>query len=479
LALFWRPEKVSVLQVTSDCYSLCGETAKAVQLLDRILEAKPDDAIAWVKKGNAMNALGKHEDAIVCYDKAIANAPRTMEVWKFRGGSTKEIVGAIPADMVEAKAWNGRGLALKALGKHVEAVASYEAARKIDPKKSDVWCNKGNAFHAANRHMDALQCFDKAVALDSRDMKSWCNRGASLKALGRLDEAVKSYDKALALDPRDVKTWFNKANALAAQEKYQEAMVCFQEAQDLGDPNAGRYVEQCRRLLQPDADGPVTTATSANDAQELYDKAADLASTGRHAEAVACYESGLRLDPRNPHIWFNMAHSIGHLGRHQDVVKCCERALKIHPNFSPLWILKGLGFLSMEQFHESIDCFQESEKLGDTSARGHMARCRIAQAEWYFRLGSRYQQEGNHTQANACYEKGLALDPSKAAIWVNKGAALLALKRASEAVACFNRAITLDPRDFSAWNNKGIALMSLGQHSDALACIKEAKRLRA
>jgi tetratricopeptide (TPR) repeat protein len=216
-----------------------------------------------------------------------------------------------------------------------------------------------------------------------------------------------------------------------------------------------------------------------NDAQELYEKAANLAASGRHEEAVACYETVLRINPHNSHIWFNLALSIGNLGRHQDVVKCCESALKIHPASSPLWILKGLGFLSMEQFHEAMACFQESEKLGDTSAGGHMERCRLAQAEWYFRLGSRYQQEGNNTEANACYEKGLALDPSKTVIWVNKGAALLALKRGPAAVACFDRAIALDPRDSSAWNNKGLALMSLGQHSDALACIKEAKRLRA
>jgi tetratricopeptide (TPR) repeat protein len=215
-----------------------------------------------------------------------------------------------------------------------------------------------------------------------------------------------------------------------------------------------------------------------NDAREWFDKAVDLAKSGRHAEAVSCYESSLGLNPNYAPAWFNMAHSIGLLGRHQDVVKCCDRALKIHPNFSPLWILKGLGFLSIEQFHDAMACFQESDRLGDTSAAGHMARCRMAQAEWYFRLGSRYQQEGNHTQANACYEKGLALDPSKTVIWVNKGAALLALERAAEAVACFDRAISLDPRDSSAWNNKGMALVSLGQREDGLACITEAYRLR-
>ena len=203
------------------------------------------------------------------------------------------------------------------------------------------------------------------------------------------------------------------------------------------------------------------------------------------SKCVLCHgplrnESGLRLEPKNAAAWFNMGQSIGFLGRHHDVVKCCDRALEIHPDFSSLWILKGLGFVSMEHFRDAMDCFQQAEKLGDASAAGHMARCRMSHAEWYFRLGSRYQQEGNIAEAINCYEKGLALNlDGNAIIWSNKGAALLALKRGAEAVVCFDRAIALDPRNASAWNNKGCALLSLGQQTEGWACLQEAKRLRA
>ena len=66
----------------------------------------------------------------------------------------------------------------------------------------------------------------------------------------------------------------------------------------------------------------------------------------------------------------------------------------------------------MEHFRDAIDCFQQAEKLVDASAAGHMARCRMAHAEWYFRLGSQYQQEGNNAEAINCYEMGLALNPA-------------------------------------------------------------------
>lgn len=453
LALFWRPEKPMVLQVASDCYYACGEFARAIQLLDKLLATNPDDAIAWSKRGNAASQLGRQDEAIGCYDKAIEAAPRTQNVWKFRGGSAKGITGAVPADAVEVDAWNGKGLVFRALGQIREALACYDKATKIDPKKADVWCNKGNAFFAESRHEEALQCFDKAVALNPKDMKSWCNRGVALKALSRLEEAVASYDKALAIDPRDVKTWFNKGNALAAQEDYREALVCFQEADKLGDPNAAKYVEQCRRLLDTGVEPAETT--SAGDAQELFARAAASAKTNQHADAVSCYESGLKLEPGNAAAWFNLGHSLGFLGRHQDVVKCCERALQMHPSFAPLWILKGLGFLSMERFQDATSCFQEAERLGDGSAASHMARCRMSQAEWYFRLGSGYQQDGNNAEAVRCYEKGLALNPSgNAVIWSNKGAALLALKRNAEAVICFDRAIALRPEDWGRGTTK-------------------------
>gem|GEM_PF-2036550 len=482
LALFWRPEKANVLQIASDCFSQCGEPAKAIPLLDKLLATNPNDAIAWVKKGNALNDLGRHNDAIVCYDKAIETAARTQAVWKFRGGSAKGVIGAVPAASAEVKAWNGKGLAFKALGRNREALASYDRALKIDPQKADVWCNKGNALYSEGRHAEALQCFDKAVALDPTNMKSWCNRGVSLKALGKLDEAVASYDKALALDPRDVKTWFNKANALAAQENYREALVCFQEAHNLGDPNAARYVEQCRRLMQTDEAHVGTSAANADDAQEWFSKAAALAKSNKHAEAVSCYEKGLRLQPGNAAAWFNMGHCMGLLGRHEDVIKCCDRALKIDPDDSQIWKLKGLGFYSMERYQEAIPCFQQAEKLGDASAAEQITNCRRFQspdADRYFRTGEDYRKEGNNAEAIACYEKGLAIDPSAAQIWCNMGAALLALKRSPEAITCFDRALSLSPGESSAWNNKGIALYFMKQYAAALPCLEEAQRLGA
>lgn len=106
-------------------------------------------------------------------------------------------------------------------------------------------------------------------------------------------------------------------------------------------------------------------------------------------------------------------------------------------------------------------CFQEAEKLGDPNAAKGIAQCRRLlkpEAETFFRRGSDFQEAGNHVEAIRCYDAGLSIDPTNTDVWINKGAALLALKRGSEAIACFDRAIALKPDDSGAWNNKGYAL---------------------
>jgi tetratricopeptide (TPR) repeat protein len=488
-------------------------------------------ALFWNNKGGSLAALGRHDEAIRCYDAALAIDPRAAQIWNNKGsalsalGRSEEAMRCFDQAVVIhprfAMALDNKARELMVRGRHQDALLCYEHVLAIEPQYAETWQGKGIVLTKLERHDEALRCYDKALALDSKLANAWHNRGLTLLALQRDVDALECFDRALAINPQLLVALDRKAVALAALERYaeavplfeqvlalnpenanswlilaqcrwacgdikgqtnalNEALIRFQEAQKLGAPNAARFVEQCRELLRPDEDHFGASAANTDEAQEWFSKAAVLAESKKHAEAVSCYETGLKLDPNNAAAWFNMGHSIGFLGRHQDVVNCCDRALEMHPDFSPLWIMKGLGFLSMERFQDAMTCFQQAEKMGDTSAAGHMARCRMSHAEWYFRLGSVYQQEGNNAEAIRCYEKGLGLNPGgNAVIWSNKGAALLALKRNAEAVICFERAIALQPEDWGAWNNKGIALFFMEQYAAALPVLEEAQRLGA
>jgi len=210
-------------------------------------------------------------------------------------------------------------------------------------------------------------------------------------------------------------------------------------------PGRCQFRRACRRLLKP-TEIILERRQQTRMAHRVFFKGAGLArwaSTQKRFHVTKPVSDSIQKMRRLGSTW---GHSIGFLGRHQDVVKCCDRALEINPNFPPLWILKGLAFFPWSIPGREWIASTGGED-GDASAAGHMARCRMAHAEWYFRLGSQYQQEGNNGRGNQLLREGSRPQPvGNAIIWSNKGAALLALKRGQEAVVCLTGHCTRSTR---------------------------------
>jgi len=103
------------------------------------------------------------------------------------------------------------------------------------------------------------------------DAKALFYQGVALVSLGRLVEAETSYRRALALDKTDFKTWNNLAALLF---------------------NA---------LNQP-------------------------------AEGAKCMAEALKIEPGNPLGWSNLASMNGRLDRHAQALACADRALALDPD---------------------------------------------------------------------------------------------------------------------------------------------------
>jgi len=89
--------------------------------------------------------LGKQEDAINCYDKAIAHLsdPAKLKV-----------------------AWNNKGLSLAKLGKYDEAMKCYDRAIKIDSELKEAWYNKGRIYALKGDYINAIGCYSRALEID-------------------------------------------------------------------------------------------------------------------------------------------------------------------------------------------------------------------------------------------------------------------------------------------------------------------------
>jgi len=262
-----------------------------------------------VNRGLSLSSLGRHQEALECYERALVLAPD------------------------EKALHNNKGNVLRLLGRTGEALASLERALALDPSFDDAWYNKGLLFTEAGRLGEALHAFERALAANVRSIPAWIGKGHVLGRLGRAAEELQCLDRAIEIDPRDPIAWFNKGHLFSESDR-EQTLACYD------------------RALQ--ANPRYTEAWGA--------KAVVLAEAGRHAEALACFDEGLSIDPQSPQLHYNKGNVLAATGRFAEAQACFDAATR-RPGCPPVaWYNRALAEHQLERFDAALASLREFVK---------------------------------------------------------------------------------------------------------------------
>jgi hypothetical protein len=89
-------------------------------------------------------------------------------------------------------------MALAALGRHAEALASFDRVLAAEPEHVASWLGRGEALRFLERHDEALAAFERANALAPTLAVAWTQRGSILRDRGRIDAARHAFEQAIA-----------------------------------------------------------------------------------------------------------------------------------------------------------------------------------------------------------------------------------------------------------------------------------------
>ena len=167
---------------------------------------------------------------------------------------------------------NGLGQALVAAGRIEEGRVQLQEAVRLKPDDADYLTNLGTALFQLGRFEEALARHDEAIRQRKSDAVLYNNRGNALAALGRKDEAWAAYEEALRLQPGHPEANYNLGGLLFAAGQVDAALAHFQAA------------------VQARPDG----------APIWYNLGITYAQLGRYAEAEACVQKALALEPALP-----------------------------------------------------------------------------------------------------------------------------------------------------------------------------------
>ena len=138
-----------------------------------------------------------------------------------------------------AEAWFLRGNALQQLDAHAEAIASYGQALSLQPNFPAALNNQGHSLRCLKAPGDRIEAFERAIALQPSYPLALNNRGLALLDLKRVPEALLSFDAALALHPAFPEALANRGAALLAMKRFADAGRAFERLLQLAPDFGG------------------------------------------------------------------------------------------------------------------------------------------------------------------------------------------------------------------------------------------------
>lgn len=199
----------------------------------RLLKAELEKAIECRRRGQWREA-GRIYQSILRAEPANFEAAHGLGVVYLQSGqaerSERQFGVAVLLDPDAAAAHHDRGLALRALKRPADAVASYDRAIALEPGHAVAYRNRGTALHDLSLFDEAIASYDKAVALKPDDAAAHYQRGNLLLRLARAKDALASFDAAIAVDPLHAASFNNRANALRELNRPEEALADYDRA---------------------------------------------------------------------------------------------------------------------------------------------------------------------------------------------------------------------------------------------------------
>ena len=271
-----------------------------------------DDPIELFKRGNALQAEGRFDEAVASYRRALERKPDY------------------------ASAHGNLGVLLQHRGLLREAVDCYRRALSFAPHDPDLHYNLACALRDQGAFAEAVDGYRQAIAIRPSHASAHVNLGNTLGATGDLDGAVASYRAALALVPDSVDANYNLGVTRQLQGEPDAAIACYRRViaikpdHALAHYNIGKAFADLAQWGTAADSFRRSLAAAPHFAEARNSLGNALQALGRPDEAIDCYRKAIESHPGDARAYNNLGNALNEVGRFDAALDCYRRALELH-----------------------------------------------------------------------------------------------------------------------------------------------------
>jgi len=179
-----KPDSGTVLNALGTVYLDLSQPEKARTLFERAATLDPPHLSACYNLGRLKQMEQDYYGAIGIYSDIVRQQPRF------------------------GLAWNNLGVAYREIGKPDEAISCFRRAVAFAADLAEAWNNLGVAQDEFQMIENAITSYQKAIEIQPDYASGHFNLGVSLQKLERFEEAANHYDRVLDLNPDDAAARF-------------------------------------------------------------------------------------------------------------------------------------------------------------------------------------------------------------------------------------------------------------------------------
>ena len=338
---------------------------------------------------------------------ALFTGPEVIE-------AEKRLTSVIEVDDQMTKAFSARAGARSKLGKHEEAIADYRRAIELEPTEKEHYLNLGTVFAQQEELELAIQAFSKAFEVYSTAKQAAAesgetepeepepvfvapllNRAQFLIAIAKKapDEAMRAeaYDRAAADCDLTIQmvtdepsqraelsyAHFQRGIIYEEREQYEEAVRSFTEALKINPGNAGAYTRRGivwfqlgdYALALTDLDEAVQI-NPADRSAHLY-RGFTLVRQEKYREAIAAYTKALVQDGQYVPALNNRGLAYVQDGQFGKAIEDFNQMLLINPKDATAYFKRGVTYLLIEDYDNAVTALSGATRLDPSDAMSH------------------------------------------------------------------------------------------------------------
>ncbi len=271
--------------IAGDAYLALGRSEDAAAALRRSLAAQSDGARAVITLVRILHDAGRAAEALATLDAFSARR-------------------SVPTPLAAA-ADHLRGQALQQLGRRDDAILACEAALERDPRSASAWLTLGRLLIDAERIDAGAAACERAVALRPDDFDVDVNAARVLAEVGQTDSAIACLRRAVALRPDSAEALCRLGHVLQETGPLDESLALIERGHALAASQPGwslpsrAWLDDARRSI--DVRDRVRMATSGTNPPQSTTEQLEFgrvaARTNRPDLAIGYFRRAIEEDP--------------------------------------------------------------------------------------------------------------------------------------------------------------------------------------